>query len=242
MKKNYLKFTMCTIIFLFVILLNVNIKAFASPVTKAKYTMKTDTVEIKADNGEVRGIVYFQYPEIQGTSSEVQSINDILKKESKTYMQSETAQNLIDCAKQYAKNVTDKAEEVITYYYKTDCVVTYNQNSMISLHMKNAWYAGGVYNQYDYGYTFDLGTGKKLEIKDVVSGSSVSVKNKILTAGKKYLTSDEGFDQKAYRVIKSNYLKDFKFYLEKGKVYICYGSYELGRGNGWDTFSIKSKY
>jgi hypothetical protein len=43
-------------------------------------------------------------------------------------------------------------------------------------------------------------------------------------------------------VIKSYKLKDYKFYLSKGKIYICFDSYELGRGTGWDIFTIKSKY
>lgn len=33
-----------------------------------------------------------------------------------------------------------------------------------------------------------------------------------------------------------------KFYLKKGKVYICYGSYELGHGTSTDEFSVIGKY
>lgn len=241
MSKNKFRILTCLAVYLSIILLGVDVKVSAAPMTKAEYIMKKDKEIIKDDEGKVRGIVYFQYPLIQGTSSIIKKINDTLKKESEAYMQSETAQNLIE----YTKAAIDSnvaEDQVVTYFYKTICKVTYNDNSVISLHMKNCWYAGGVYNQYDYGYTFNLKNGDELGLKAVVSGSSVSIKNKILAAGKKYLTSDYGFDQNAYEIIKSDKLKDFKFYLGKGKVYICYGSYELGRGNGWDIFSIKSKY
>lgn len=238
MNKNKFKLIICMVILLSVILLDTNPKVLASPVTKAEYTMKKDKVNYKDKAGKIRGVVYFQYPEIKGEAEAVKKINDLLKSESEAFMQSETALNF----KEYTDNaITAKvfatADE--QYYYKTICKVTYNDNSIISLHMENGWYAGGVYNQSDYGYTFDLNSGAKLGIKDVVSGDAKSIKNKILAAGKKYLTSGSNFDKSAYDVIKSYKLKDYNFYLSKSKVYICFGSYELGRGTGWDIFSIK---
>lgn len=241
MIKKGFKILTCIVIFLSIILSGVNENVSASSVTKAEYTMKKDKVTIKDDDGKVRGIVYFQYPELKGTSSAITKINDTLKNDSKNFMQSDSAQNLIDSAKSAIATKVN-GESVYTYFYKTICKVTYNDNSILGLHMKNCWYAGGVYNQEDYGYTYDLNTGAQLGLKDVVSGNSTSIKSKILAAGKKYLTVNNEVEQPAYDGIKSTKLKDFKFYLSKGKVYICFGSYELNRGTGWDIFSIKGKY
>ncbi len=241
MYKNKFKYIICMVILLSVILLDTNPKVLAASETKAEYTMKKDKEIYKDKAGKIRGVVYFQYPEIIGESEAAKKINELLKSESEAYMQSETAQNLKDYTEGAIKsNSFYTAED--QYYYKTICRVTYNNNSIISLHMKECWYAGGVYNQTDYGYTFDLKSGAVLGIKDLVSGDAASIKNKILAAGKKYLTSDSDFDQNAYNAIKSYKLKDYKFYLSKGKIYICFGSYELGRGTGWDIFTIKSKY
>ncbi|BCJ96748.1 hypothetical protein acsn021_43170 [Anaerocolumna cellulosilytica] len=238
MNKNRFKLITCIIV-LFTITIVANPKVLASE-TKVEYTMKKDKVTYKDKEGIVRGVVSFQYPEIKGSSSEIKKINDTLKAESEAYMQSETAQSLKDYTdisidNNAFKNIDD------TYYYKTTCKVTYNNNSIISLHMKNSWYAGGIYEQSDYGFTYDIKTGNKLGLKDVVSGDAKSIKNKIVASGKKYLTTDGVLDQKAYDIIKSYKLKDYKFYLSKNKVYICFESYELGM-NRWDIFSIKSKF
>lgn len=241
MNKNKVKLITCIVIVLSMVLLGTNPKVLASTETKAEYTMKKDKVTFKDNNGDIRGVVSFQYPNIKGKSNAVKKINDTLKSKSEAFLQSETAESLKEYTEFAIENNGFNAVDE-QYYYKIICKVTYNDNSIISLHMKECWYAGGVYNQMDYGYTFNLKSGDEFGIRDVVSGDAKSIKNKILASGKKYLTSDSDFDQKAYDMIKSYKLKDYKFYLGKGKVYICFGSYELGRGNGWDIFSIKSKY
>lgn len=236
------KFNLVTCFLIIVILLlDISPNALAASVTKAKYTMKKDEVTYKDNNGKVRGVVFFQYPVIKGETSAAKKINDVLRKESKAYMQTENAKSLKENTEAAIDNNVFYSDDT-QYYYKTICKVTYNDNSIISLHMKNGWYAGGVYNQTDYGYTFDLKSGNKLGLKDVAPGNPATIKNNILAAAKKYLTTDSDFDKKAYDYIKSCELKDFKFYLSKGKVYICFESYELGHGTGWDIFSIKGKY
>ena len=44
----------------------------------------------------------------------------------------------------------------------------------------------------------------------------------------------------AYDIVRKT--KKFNFYLEDQKVYICYGSYELGHGTSIDIFSVKGSY
>ena len=238
MKSYKLKQVICFLVIIAIFMLGSRPVAFAASATKAEYTMKIDKVTFKDKKGKVRGIISFQYPVIKGDTSAAKKINDILKKESKAYLQSESAASL----KEYAESaIANNAfyDEDEQYYYKTDCKVTYNDDSIISLHMINGWYAGGVYNQADYGYTFDLKRGVKLALKEVAPGEPDTIKKNILAAAKKYLTSGNDFDKSAYDYIKSCKLKDYKFYLSKSKIYICFESYELGRGTGWDIFSIK---
>lgn len=241
MRKQKYRVIICFVMVLSMAVLGTSQVIKASTVTKAEYTMKKDKVTYKDSDGIVRGTVYFQYPVIKGKSDAVKKINKTLKQASKEFMESENAKNL----KEYTEaDIEDKRFENSdeNYYYKTICKVTYNDNSVISLHMKNCWYAGGVYNQEDYGYTFNLKSGKQLGIKDVISGDASSIKKKILAKGKKYLTENNKLDQNAYNIIKSYKLKDYKFYLTKGKVYICFSSYELERGTSWDIFSVSGKF
>ncbi|MDK2807752.1 MAG: hypothetical protein PWP24_486 [Clostridiales bacterium] len=239
MGEKKLKIAFIVVLF-FAVLFNAAPKVFASS-TKAEYTMKKDKVVYRDNNEKVRGVVYYQYPKIKGDTAAVEKINKLLKSKSEAFMKSESAQSIKDTVEYHAKDGSFYPEDV-QYFYKTICKATYNNNSILSLHMKECWYAGGVYNQTDYGYIFDLNSGEQLEIEDVVSGDDATIKSKILKAAKKYLTSDGDFDQSAYELIKSNDFGDYKFYVSKGKVSICYGSYELGRGNGWDIFWVKGKY
>lgn len=242
MRKNIVRLVTCMMIMLIsMTLLENSSKAFAASVTKVEYKMKKASETFKDKDGKLRGVIYFQYPVLSGDSEAIKKINDVLKADSKAFLQSESAQNLKEYAQGAIENNAFYSDDE-QYYYKTICKLTYQDNSVIGLHMKECWYAGGVYNQTDYGYTFDLASGEKLGLADVISGDAKTVKNKILAAGKKYLTSDGDFEKAAYGLIKSYQLSDFKFYLSKGKAYLCFGSYELGRGTGWDIFSIKSKY
>lgn len=199
---------------------------------KVEYSIEEDKVEFKDDNGVVRGIVSFQYPQFIGNSSYIEKINKQIKEKSNKFLSSENAEMLKDCVQAAIENnrFYDDSEQ---YFWKTSCEVSYNKNNIVSFHMTENWYAGGVGNQFEYGLNYNIKTGKKLKINNVISGNS---KEKILKSAKKYCNSDNN----AYDIIKNT--ESYKFYFTKGKVYICYGSYELEHGNTIDKFSVKGKY
>lgn len=240
------------VLFLGVLLISL---IFANTCTYAKdrtasYEMKMVKTEIKDGSGKVRGLVYYQYPEFKGKSTAIRKINKKLSSEGKKFLKSSNAKWIKERTDSAIKDnrFFDKYYErgYEQYFYKTSCKVTYNKNNIISMHMKEEWYAGGVNNQTDYGWTFDLKKGKVFTVEDVISGDA---KVKILQAAKKYLrnskfsaTNEKMEDRVDYKVVKNTKLKDYKFYIKAEKVYICYGSYELGHGTGWDIFSLIGKY
>ena len=138
--------------------------------SKAQYRIVTEQRTWK-DGKKVRGIVSFQYPLLKGNSKAVEKINETLKKAAEDYFESESAKNLKEYTLEaIAENrFYDESEQ---YYFETSCSVTYNKNNVISIGMTERWYAGGVSNHNEYGYTFDLKTGKQLSITDVVKGNS----------------------------------------------------------------------
>lgn len=200
---------------------------------KAEYTVKKDKIEYKDKKGIVRGIVYFQYPQFKGTTTAIKKINKQLKNESSKFLKSENAKIIEEIIQLAIQNNIFSNKEEDVWFWKTSCKVSYNKNNIMSIHMKEEWYAGGVYNESHYGFNYNVKTGKKLTIKDVISGNA---KEKILKAAKKYC----GSDTVAYNIIKDT--KSYKFYFSKGKVYLCYGSYELKHGNTCDIISIPGKY
>ena len=78
MYKNKFKYIICMVILLSVILLDTNPKVLAATETKAEYAMKKDKEIYKDKAGKIRGVVYFQYPEIKGESKAAKKINEFL--------------------------------------------------------------------------------------------------------------------------------------------------------------------
>lgn len=195
----------------------------------AGYKIKEDKKEFKDKKGNVRCIVSFQYPQFTSTSPAAIKINRQLKKKSRQYFKSENFRNI----KKYTKDAIKYnrfSYETDQYLWTTYCSMSYNKDNIVSFQMSEWWYAGGVTTRNYYGLNYNLDTGKELEIKDVIKGNA---KTEILKAAKKYLKGDK----EAYKIIKDT--KKYKFYFEKGTVYICYGGYELNRGPGFDIFTVK---
>ncbi len=212
---------------------------------KASYKMQNEEVTWK-DGDIVRGMVSFQYPRIEGDSDEIAKINKVLEKAMKAFMASDNVERIKESTIYYIDHKLF-SEDIEQLYWKTTCKVTYNKNNIISMHMKEMWYAGGVYNQKDYGYTFNLKTGKTLTAVDVIGGKPKEVSGKVVSSSKKYFNDKKiALDKDLWKNISDTIntidAKELKFYLKPGKAYICFGSYELNLGTGWQIFSVPSKY
>ena len=86
-RKRKMKKLKSPIIFLSMFLLIFSIAQVSNPVEanakKAKYTIKTEKEQYKDDNGKVRGIVSYQYPQFSGSSKKIKAINKAIKKTGK---------------------------------------------------------------------------------------------------------------------------------------------------------------
>lgn len=214
--------------------------------TMASYVMQTKKVTWKDEDNIVRGIVSFQYPKLKGNSKGIAKINKVLQNEMKNYMAHENVERIEESTLDFIdrKMFYDNKDQL---YWKTTCKVTYNKNNIISMHMTEKWFAGGVYNQKDYGYTFHLKTGKMLSAVDVIGGTSKEVSNKVVSSARKYFNKKENAIEtdlwkEVSKTIKTFDAKELNFYLTPGKAYICFASYELNLGTGWQIFSVTSKY
>ena len=243
MKKLRIIFTVVICVIFYLLVLPTNSVEAA---TKVSYEMLNKKVTWK-DGDIVRGIVSFQYPKLKGDSNEIAKINKVIENAMKTFMANdENVEGIKNSTLYYIDNKLF-SEDTQQLFWKTTCKVTYNKNNIISMHMKEMWYAGGVYNQYDYGYTFNLKTGKTLTAVDVIGGKPEEVSSKVVSSAKKYFIKNEiAPDADSWKTISNTIstfdAKELKFYLKPGKAYICFGSYELNLGTGWQIFSVTSKY
>lgn len=229
-----------------IILVLIIVIAIPSTVIKAKsqaatYSIKTVKETRKNDKGEALAVISYEKLILDGDLEAFKKINQSIKKDCDR-MFKEYKENLFEYAQIDYEAGTKKN---IDYYCRFKTAVTYNKNDMISLKITMTWYAGGVSNKSSYGLTYNLKTGDKLKVSDVLEGSSSDIKKKIITETKKYLQnltdtkwSKEEIKESIDRI--SEYkLNDFKFFLKSNKVYICYDEYELiGNYYGGNIISV----
>ncbi len=161
------------------------------------------------------------YIQLKGKNAVINKINKELKKLAKASFSNKSN------AFGYAKTDCKQADKSDNYYDTLTQTVTYFGDRYLSVLTTEDWYAGGVSNTNEYGYVFDLTTGKR--ITKVTKLTKIKKLAKIKNTIIKKATKD-GYDPAEVSSMKA---KDFKFYIsEDGKVMIVFGPYELGWG-GW---------
>lgn len=202
--------------------------------SKIQYIMKKDQKVYKDNEGRVRGITYFQYPQLKGSSSAIKKINKELKSESNKFFKTESSK----AWKKYmleALKENSFFDEKTKLYWTSSCKVTYNKNNIISMKITEDWWAGGaLVQQFYHGFTFNTKTGKRLNVGDVIEGNA---KEKILKAAKKMSANYDEY-RKELVLEKVKATKKYKFYITSGKVIICY-SWD---GDRLNSFSVVGKY
>lgn len=225
-----------TVLMLFVILA-VGISAGAATTSKKKavYSFKTYSATFRGNNST--GKYSFKLPQLKGKSAVVKKINKSLKKVYKASLKD----------KKRIKETTENSDfSGATFYYTTDCKVTYNKKGVVSFCFTGDWFAGGVRNYWHYGASYSLKTGKKLKITDVVSGNTPQIKKKIANKfASKYanyfgLSADRISETKT--TIQQGKLSQLDFYLKNGKVVISWGAYAPVGFNEETPITIKGKY
>ena len=186
-----------------------------SAASKASY--KIINKKTTKRNNKLTARYLYQLPQLKGKSAAVKKINRSLKADYKATLRSKAS--LFDALKnsQYSYYSGE-------YFYITKCKVTCD------------WMAGGVHNGWEYGLTYRLKDGKKLEIQDVVSGDDYTIKQKIASAYSQKVSSA------GYSPIMQKDCSEFQFYIKSAnKVVVCFGPYQPMGGNGHTSVTIKGK-
>ena len=189
-------------------------------------------------------LFYFKYPKLKGTSKAIQKINKTLEKEGKTFVNSMdySMGEIEEFITRDYKNYHTKCE----YFNTVDGSVGFNRDNIFSIQYASAWFVGGVSNYNSFGDTFNLKTGKKLNITQVVSETYTNpaiLRNQIHDKlYEKYDASvSDGFYEK-YGTDKA--LKQVHFFInKKGNVIVCFPTYDLSYGAaGCLTVTLPSRF
>ena len=115
-------------------------------------------------------------------------------------------------------------------------------NNILSIRITTKGYLGAKKYSDEYGYNFNAKTGKEIEIKNVCSGSTKTIKNKMIAAIKK-TKSLKKYQKKAIKYVKKTKLSKMEFYMKNDKVIVCFEPKLLGKKQTkFKKFYIQSIY
>ena len=196
------------------------------------YTYKTDKDnKTFKDASTIKVEHYYKRVVLNGSSKAIKSINKQLKAYSDQFMKQKSA------AFDYAANDCKISNCDTTYVDFVKQKVSFRSDKIVCIYTKSEWWAGGVSNTDEYGYTFNLKTGKL--IKKITSVTKTSSLSKIKAKLKKSIKADQ-YDASELDEMGA---ADFRYYINsKGNVVVCFAPYELGYGGWCKKYTLKGKY
>ena len=205
---------------------------------KASFTYETIDNSRSFEGGTFSN--YFRYPKVKGNSKAAQRINQTLKKEGTRFVSMKGSYSMEEIAAFVARD-SENYHTVCDYYNTTDGKVSYNKNGIFSIAYGFGWYVGGVSNHDFYGDTFDLDTGKKLGLVEVVAdrySEESELREAIYNKLKAKYDGEvaDSFKEK-YRTDKA--LRNADFLIDKkGRVEVCFRTYDISYGAAGTLFVI----
>lgn len=202
-------------------------------------TTKTSTINLFKSAKKYHNItakMTYQLITVSGVDG-AKAINKTLRKAMNDFKNSKVSENF------YEWVATDDAKKVKdTYYWEGYAKVKYNMNNILSIRINTKGYAGDEENINEYGYNFNIKTGKQIGIKTVVAGSTKTIKKKMYAAINK-TNWKKSYKKKAKKIIKKTKLKKLRFYMKNDKVLFSFKPHSLGKKQKtFKRFYIISKY
>ena len=195
------------------------------------YTIEIMQETLKDNEGETLAVISYEMPVLEGESQTIKKINEFIADDYTRFYKSK------DDLFTYAQGDYDANGygyfNKEAYISSCKCQVADNNTSYISFKMSTTWFAGGVRNKDFYGLTYSLENGEVLELNDnIFKEYSSEIKDKIMIASKEYVNNhpDIVWVDNVMDIIENKEISEYKYYLEKDKVYIIYDTYELAAG------------
>ena len=185
---------------------------------------------------KVKGIMTYQLISVSGVDG-ASKINSALRKDYNDFKSRGSKMYTI-----VAEDNNDPKRRKDTYYFTGVSKVKYNMNNILSIRITTKGYLGAKKYSDEYGYNFNAKTGKEIEIKNVCSGSTKTIKNKMIAAIKK-TKSLKKYQKKAIKYVKKTKLSKMEFYMKNDKVIVCFEPKLLGKKQTkFKKFYIQSIY
>ena len=114
-----------------------------------------------------------------------------------------------------------------------DATVVHNGDGFISIRIGTDWFMGGVFNHNFYGLTYDLTTGEKAKIEDVMGLSADEALEELRVLAAERLVEyygEAGLMADPAEILADYTLDDFRFYIEDGELVLAFYTYEFSYG------------
>ena len=136
-----------------------------------------------------------------------------------------------------AQAENDYSETVESFYDYVGSWVNYNDGKYLSVVVSRNFYAGGVGNTWNDGYTFNLKTGKRVPITEATGWTLKQIKDRLLANMK---ADGDEYDETSYATLEKMKESDFKYYLKDGnQCVVTFGAYEISYGGWYREFIIE---
>lgn len=196
----------------------------------AEYELERVDNSIYDDNGNVAAKWYYDKLVIKNSCEAAEKINADAEAKCNEFFSEASEEYIKESVEKYF-TPTDGSGHL---YSTEDGEVTYNEAGIISVKNTSNWCMGGVGNRNFSGYTYDLHTGKLLEITDLLQGEEQdileTIKSLFWDAVVEYYTYD-GLFNTALDGVENKQLCDYKFFVgEGGELFFIVDTYEVAAG------------
>ena len=118
-------------------------------------------------------------------------------------------------------------------FYDSATEVTHNSDGIFSLKMEDSWFMGSVFTLNYFGMTFDMSTGEKLNVLQVMGGDPAEAEEKLNEIICDFLTEKYGeslFDAPD-RILEDYDAEEYNFYVEDGQIIVTFMTYLFAPGS-----------
>lgn len=207
-----------------------------------KITYKTINKSYYADDGHKIYEIKLKRPIIHGNKKSYKKINKYFKKLQNSYIK-----NLSDYIYIAKEDYKLRQENFDIEFIKSSINLVLQKGNTISFKETYKYYGGGPHGEcHINGYTYNIKTGKKVNISQVTKYGS-KIKSKIVAKFQKKVDANPNlyFNDSvtnSMEEVKNTKLKDFNYYLKDEYVYVIYNVYEIAPySSGLQKVRIKIK-
>lgn len=176
----------------------------------SEVTIEKMDYSVKNDNGNVLAEVYYEKPVIYDNTNASSIINQYFENKYSDWLNDEQMKRFLETVEGW--KVSNEEDLIISpFFHKTNTDITYLSSDIISILQTTHWMAGGVYDCYRYGYTFNLNTGELLPFTYFYDVSADDFRNNLYNfiQSKRELGGNNGESTSGTNEIHQNFLKKY---------------------------------